>query len=116
MTKYFICINKIYYIIYLQNIKFVSSILWPEGAYTYAAHAAKAKIMIQYSDEIMNHDYIGSLGCIPNEPKSVALCRNLPLALVQCRSYSAAIPFATVADICCCLVGPKSKITTDILY
>ena len=26
--------------------------------------------MIPYYDEIMNHDYIGSLGCIPNEPKS----------------------------------------------
>ena len=40
------------------------------GAYTDTAHATKAKITIPYSDEIMNHDYIGSLGCIPNEPKS----------------------------------------------
>ena len=69
-TKYFMCINQELYVIYLQNIKFVKSILWPGGAYTDAAHAAKAKIMIPYSHEIMNHDYIGSLGCIPNEPKT----------------------------------------------
>ena len=42
----------------------------PEGVYTYATHATKAKIMIPYSDEIVNQDYIGSLGCIPNEPKT----------------------------------------------
>ena len=46
--------------IYLQNMKFVRSILWLGGAYTDAAHANKAKIIIPYSDEIMNHDYIGS--------------------------------------------------------
>ena len=64
------CINWEHYVIYLQNMKFVRSILWPGGVYTDAAHAAKAKIMIPYSDEIVNHDYIGSLGCTPNEPKS----------------------------------------------
>ena len=71
LTKYFMCINQGHCVIYLQNMKFVQSILWPGGAYTDAAHVAKAKIMIPYSDEIMNHDYIGSLGCIPNEPKSM---------------------------------------------
>ena len=50
------------------NMKFVRSILWPGGAYTDAAYADDARIMIPYSDEIMNHDNIGSLGCIPNEP------------------------------------------------
>ena len=45
-------------------------ILWPGGVYTYATHATKGKIMIQYYDEIVNHDYIGSLGCIPSELKS----------------------------------------------
>ena len=69
LTKYFMCINRRHYVICLQNIKFVQSILWPGGVYTDATHANKAKIMIPYSDEIMNHDYIGSLGCIPNEPK-----------------------------------------------
>ena len=41
--------------------------LWPGGAYI---DATKAKIMIPYYEEIVNHDYIDSLGCIPNEPKS----------------------------------------------
>ena len=49
--------------------KVCKSILWPGRAYTDPAHANKAKIMIPYYDEIMNHNYIGSLGCIPNEPK-----------------------------------------------
>ena len=26
--------------------------------------------MIPYMDEIINHDYIGSLACMPNEPKT----------------------------------------------
>ena len=69
LTKYFICINGKYYVIYLQNIKFVQLILWPGRAYTDATHADTTKIMISYSDEIMNHDYIGSLACMPNEPK-----------------------------------------------
>ena len=60
LTKYFICINQGHYMIYLQYMKFVRSTLWPGGAYTDTAHAKKAKIMIPYSDEIMNHDYIGS--------------------------------------------------------
>ena len=41
--------------------------------YKDAAHVSKAKITIPYSNEIMNHDYIGSLGCIPNEPKSSSI-------------------------------------------
>ena len=59
-TKYFMCINQEYYVICLQNMKFVQSIVWPGRAYTDATHVDKAKIMIPYSDEIMNHDYIGS--------------------------------------------------------
>ena len=69
-TKYFMYINQKHYVIYLQNMKFIWSILWPGGAYTSATYANDARIMIPYSDEIVNHDYIGSLGCIPNEPKS----------------------------------------------
>ena len=53
----------------MQNMKFVQSILWPGGAYTDAAYANDARIMIPYSDEIINHDYIGSFACTPNEPK-----------------------------------------------
>ena len=67
-TKYFIGINQENYLIYIQKIKFVQSIFWPGGAYTDATHTDKAKITIPYSHEIMNHDYIGSLGCFPNEP------------------------------------------------
>ena len=51
---------SLHYVINLQNMKFLQSILWLGGAYTDAAHANAAKIMIPYSDEIMNHDYIGS--------------------------------------------------------
>ena len=60
-TKYFICINQEYYVIYLQNMKFVLLILWPGGAYTDDTYATKVKSMIPYYDEIMNHDYVGSL-------------------------------------------------------
>ena len=56
------CINQGHYVIYLQNMKFMQLILWPGGACTDAAYAAKAKIMIPYYDEIVNHDYIGSFG------------------------------------------------------
>ena len=73
VTKYFMCINRGYYVIYLQNMKFVQLILWPGGAYTDDTYATKARITIPYYDEIMNHDYLGSLGCIPNEPKSSCL-------------------------------------------
>ena len=38
----------------------VQSILWPGGAYTDNTYANKAKIMIPYYDEIVNHNYIGS--------------------------------------------------------
>ena len=59
-TKYFMYINWEHYAIYLQNMKFVWLILWPGGVYTDNTYANKAKIMILYYDEIMNHDYIGS--------------------------------------------------------
>ena len=56
--------------IYLQNMKFLQSILWPAGAYTDATNATAAAIMIPYKDEILNHNYLGSFGSIPNETKS----------------------------------------------
>ena len=46
-------INQGHYAIYLQNMKFMQLILWPGGVYTDATHAAKAKITIPYSHEIM---------------------------------------------------------------
>ena len=70
LTKYFMCIYRGHYVIYLQNMKFLQSILSPGEAYTDNTYANTAKIMIPYRDEIMNHDYIGSLACMPNEPKT----------------------------------------------
>ena len=46
--------------IYLQNMKFMGSILWPGVVYTDNTYTDKAKIMIPYYDEIVNHNYIGS--------------------------------------------------------
>ena len=40
-TKYFIYINWRYYVIYLQNMKFVRLIIWPGGAYTDNTYATK---------------------------------------------------------------------------
>ena len=62
LTKNFMFINREHYVIYLQNMKFVKSIFWPGGAYTDTTYAHTARILIPYSDEIMNHDYIGSFG------------------------------------------------------
>ena len=50
-------------------MKFLQSILSLKQFYTDAAYADAAKVMIPYRDEIMNHYYIGSLACMPNEPK-----------------------------------------------
>ena len=58
---------------YLQNMKFLWSILWSGGMCTDNTYITKVKSMIPYYDEIMNHNYIGSLGCIPNEPKTTML-------------------------------------------
>ena len=49
-TKYFICINRGYYVIYLKNMKVVQLILWPGGVYTDDTYATKpesrSRIMI----------------------------------------------------------------------
>ena len=55
--------------IYLQNIKFVWLILWPGGAYTDDTYATKPESRSHIMIHFINGDYIGSLGCIPNEPK-----------------------------------------------
>ena len=69
-TKYFIYINWGYYVLYLQNIKFVQLIVWPGGAYTDNTYATKPESRSHIMIHFMNHDNIGSLGCIPNEPKT----------------------------------------------
>ena len=49
--------------------------------------------MIPYCDEIMNHDYIDSFACMPNEPKimslAVAAWRDMVLMIIQDRGYIA---------------------------
>ena len=42
-TKYFMCINQGYNVIYLQNMKFEWLTVRPGGAYTDAAHGTKCK-------------------------------------------------------------------------
>ena len=59
-TKYFMYINWGYYVVYLQNIKFVYLILWPGGAYTYDTYATKLESRSHIRIHFMNHDYIGS--------------------------------------------------------
>ena len=59
-TKYFICINQRYYVIYFQNIKFVRLLLWPGGVYPYDTYATKPESRSHIRINFMNHDYIGS--------------------------------------------------------
>ena len=68
-TKYFMCINWGYYVIFLkkQEVHIINT-LARRSIHRHHT-SAKAKIMIPYYDEIVNQDYIGPLGCIPNEPK-----------------------------------------------
>ena len=40
-------------------------------------HMPPVKSMIPYYDEIMNYDYIGSLACMPNEPKIIDMHRHI---------------------------------------
>ena len=56
LTKYFMCINQGYYVIYLQNMKFELFILWPGGVYTDTAHGTKCKIFKNiYNFFYVNH-------------------------------------------------------------
>ena len=59
-TKYFMCINQEYYVVYVQNIKFVWLILWPGRAYTDDTYATKPESWSHIRIHFMNHDYIGS--------------------------------------------------------
>ena len=58
-TKYFMCINRGYYIIYLQNMKFVQLILWPGGLYTNDTYTTKPESWSHIRIHFMNYDYIG---------------------------------------------------------
>ena len=69
-TKYFMDINQKHYMIYLQNIKFVKLILWPEGAYTDDAYATTAAIMIPYYDSFHESQLYRLIMAMPNETKT----------------------------------------------
>ena len=62
MTKYLMCIYWGHICIFISNMKFLSLIQWLGGLCT----DANANNYAQRT----NHDYIGSFGKIPNEPKS----------------------------------------------
>ena len=57
-TKYFMCINWRYYVIYLQNTKFVQLILLPGGAYTEDTYATKLESRSHIRIHFMNHDFL----------------------------------------------------------
>ena len=64
MTKYVMCIYWGHMCIFIQNMKFLSSILWLGGLCTEANNDTD-----NYA-RWTNHEYIGSFGRIPNEPKT----------------------------------------------
>ena len=66
-TKYFMCINWGYYVIYLQNMTFVQLTLRPGGAYTGDTCATKPELQSHIRIHFMNHDYIGSFWQCQNE-------------------------------------------------
>ena len=72
-TKYFMGINQWHNVIYLQNMKFVQSILWPGGAYTDNAYATTAAITIPYYDSFLESRLYRLVMAMPNVPKT-GLC------------------------------------------
>ena len=66
MTKSLACICLGHICIFISNMRFLSSILWLGGLYTDATDADDTNSYAQWK----NHDYIGSLRRIPNEPKT----------------------------------------------
>ena len=68
MTKYLMCIYWGHMCIFIPNMKFLSSILWL-GELCPDADDANADDTDNYA-RWTNHDYIGSFGRIPNEPKT----------------------------------------------
>ena len=68
-------INQGHYVIYLQNMKFVQLILWPEGVYTDNAYATTAAIMIPYYDSFHESRLYRLIMAMPNEPKSKYLSK-----------------------------------------
>ena len=59
-------INQGHYVIYLQNMKFIQLILWPEGAYTDDAYATTATITIPYYDSFHESRLYRLIMAMPN--------------------------------------------------
>ena len=68
-TKYFRSTNQGHYMIYLQNMKFVWLIFWPEGAYTDYAYTTTVTITIPYYDSFHESRLYRLIMAKPNEPK-----------------------------------------------
>ena len=85
MTEYLMCIHRGHMCIFIPNMKFLPLILWLGGLCTHADDADTNADDDNYPQR-RNHDYIGSFGITPNEPKirhmkskSNLLC---PIALI----------------------------------
>ena len=59
-----------YYIIYLQNMKFVQLIVWPGGAYTDNTYTTKVKSMIPYYDSFQESWLYRLIGMYPKWAKN----------------------------------------------
>ena len=81
-TKYFMDINRGYYVIYLQNIKFARLILWTERAYTDDAYATTAVITIRYYDSLHESRLYRLIMAKPNEPKTNKMQLQQPLGKI----------------------------------
>ena len=70
MTKYLMCLYWGHRCIFILNMKFLSLILWLGGLCTDANDADDDANDTDNNEQRTNHDYIGSFGRIPNEPKT----------------------------------------------
>ena len=70
MTKYLMCIYWGHICTFIPNKKFLSRILWLGGLCTDANATADSDETNNYA-RWTNHDYIGSFGRIPNQPKNL---------------------------------------------
>ena len=75
LTKYFMYINQGHYVIYLQNMKFVQLILWPEEAYTDDTYATKVKSMIPYYDSFHESWLYRFIGMYPKWARKSQKCK-----------------------------------------
>ena len=73
MTKYLMCIHWGHMCTFTSSMKFLSLILWLRSLCKDADNVTNAKADTNDTDNYArrtNHDYIGSFGRIPNEPKT----------------------------------------------